>query len=361
MARGARAPDRVVAATSHRLIPRHRYQDVWKWTHRHQGKDGLSAPPGLFGAETGALPSTRAAGSSHWPNGWRLCWQLLLLHRSAAGSHFHVCMCMTSSLHNTMRGKPTSPLSTLLPLPSASAPSAGPRWSPPYCGCLGPALCALSRLSACSSCRPSLFPLRPAPSVARCTTLYHALSPFRWTTPRTRNAACPQPPLALHLNEPAPGAPPIFVGSGQSHCAQVTGNAALRLAPLSLSSLACPVLTRGPLCLLSPSMRTLHNNVQGTLSSPCPGPSCRCAHGAWQSSAFWPLLCPCLVPSAAPPSLARPVPSFALVHCPFCSAPTPCAPPPSEHDAQHSPVLVHTHPVTPLLASCFTWSGHTSA
>ena len=194
-------------------------------------------------------PSARPR-SSHWPNGWRLCWHPLLLHRSAAGSHIHVCMCKMSKLHDTMRVKPNSPLSTLLPLPSASAPSARPRWSPPFCGCLRPALRALSSLSACSSCRPSLLPIRPAPSLARCTTLYHALSPFRWTAPRARGAACPQPPLALHLHEPAPGAPPIFVGCGQSQCAQVTGNAALQPAPLSLSSVACPVLTRGPLSLL---------------------------------------------------------------------------------------------------------------
>ena len=309
---------------------------------------------GATGARPLCAPGHR---SSHWPNGWRLCWQPLLLHRSAAGPHIHVCMCMTSKLHDTMRGKPTSPLSTLLPLPSASSPSAGPRWSPPFCGCLRPVLRALSRLSACSSCRPSLFP----PSLARCTTLYHALSPFRGTASRVRDTDCPQPPLALHLHEPAPGAPPIFVGSGQSHCAQVTCNAALLPAPLSLC-LPLPALCSPvdpSLCSL-PLTRTLHNNVQG-LSSPCPGPSCRCAHGAWQPSAFWPPLCPCLVPSASPPSLARLVPSFPLVHCPFCSTPTPCAPPPSEHDARHSRVLVHIHPVTPLLASCFTWSGRTSA
>ena len=54
-------PGRFVAATSNRLILRHRYQAVRKWRHRHQGKDGWSAPKGLLGAETGALPSTRAA------------------------------------------------------------------------------------------------------------------------------------------------------------------------------------------------------------------------------------------------------------------------------------------------------------
>ena len=61
VARGTRAHGRFVAATSNRLILRHRYQAVRTWRHRHQGKDGCSAPPGLLGAETGALPSTRAA------------------------------------------------------------------------------------------------------------------------------------------------------------------------------------------------------------------------------------------------------------------------------------------------------------
>ena len=162
----------------------------------------------------------RAPTGSHWPNGWRrwvtsptasagACTGL-----SAAGSHIHECVCMTSKLHDTLRGKPTSPLSTLLLLPSASSPSAGPPWCPPFCGRLCPALLALSRLSACSSCRLSLFPFCPAPSLARCTTLYHVLSPVCETAP---TGPCPLPrraqPLALHLHEPAPGAPPIFVGS----------------------------------------------------------------------------------------------------------------------------------------------------
>ena len=61
VARETRAHSRFVAAASDRLILRHRYQAVRKWRHRHQGKDGWSAPPGLLGAETGALPSTKAA------------------------------------------------------------------------------------------------------------------------------------------------------------------------------------------------------------------------------------------------------------------------------------------------------------
>ena len=71
VARRTRAHGPVVAATSRRLIPGHQYQDVWKWAHRHQGKDGWSAPPGLFGAETGALPSTRAADGTRSLRGVR--------------------------------------------------------------------------------------------------------------------------------------------------------------------------------------------------------------------------------------------------------------------------------------------------
>ena len=54
--RGTRAPGRFVAATSSGLIPGHRYQAAGKWIHRHQGEHGQSGPPGLFGAQTGALP-----------------------------------------------------------------------------------------------------------------------------------------------------------------------------------------------------------------------------------------------------------------------------------------------------------------
>ena len=61
VARETRAHGRFVAATFDGLILPYRYQAVRKWRHRHQGKDGWSAPPGLLGAETGALPSTRAA------------------------------------------------------------------------------------------------------------------------------------------------------------------------------------------------------------------------------------------------------------------------------------------------------------
>ena len=59
--RGTRAPGRFVAASSSGLIPRHRYQAARKWIHRHEGEDGQSAPPGLLGADTGALPSSSAA------------------------------------------------------------------------------------------------------------------------------------------------------------------------------------------------------------------------------------------------------------------------------------------------------------
>ena len=53
------------------LIPRHRYQAAWKWKHGHQGEDGQSAPPGLLGAETGALPWTRAADGARSLRGVR--------------------------------------------------------------------------------------------------------------------------------------------------------------------------------------------------------------------------------------------------------------------------------------------------
>ena len=45
VARGTRAHGRFVAATFSGLILRHRYQAALKWRHRHQGKDGWSAPP----------------------------------------------------------------------------------------------------------------------------------------------------------------------------------------------------------------------------------------------------------------------------------------------------------------------------
>ena len=54
--RGARANGGFVAATSGGLIPRHPHQAARKWRHRHQGKDGLSAPPpGVLGAEQGRV------------------------------------------------------------------------------------------------------------------------------------------------------------------------------------------------------------------------------------------------------------------------------------------------------------------
>ena len=58
---GEESHGRFVAATSSGLIQRHRYQAARKWIHRRQGGDGQSAPLGLLGAKTGALPSTRAA------------------------------------------------------------------------------------------------------------------------------------------------------------------------------------------------------------------------------------------------------------------------------------------------------------
>ena len=102
------------------------------------------------------------------------------------------------------------PLSSPLRFPFASSPPVGPRRSPPFCGCLCPALRALSHPSACCSRCPSLFPLCPVPSLARCTTLYQIPSPrcgiaSIWAALAVpRDAAFPQPPT-LHLYEPAPG------------------------------------------------------------------------------------------------------------------------------------------------------------
>ena len=130
---------------------------------------------GATGARPLCAPGHR---SSHWPNGWRLCWPPLLLHRSAAGSHILVCMCMTKKLHDTMRGKPTSPLSTLLPLPSASS--------------LVPSLLWLSL--PCSPCSPlpvCLFFLAslvvPPPSRSVPGTL-HDTVPCSFSFPRDRLA-----------------------------------------------------------------------------------------------------------------------------------------------------------------------------
>ena len=272
-------------------------------------------------------------------------------------------MIMTSKLHDTLRGKPTSPLSSRPHLPFASSPSAGPRWSPPFFGRLCTSLRALSRLFACSSCCPSFspsVPLLPWHVARHCTRLFplsggwssrlrlypaHACCPAARGTPpwhpftECRLSTCMSP----HLGLPQYSSVPHSVTVRKLHA---TLHYCLLPCSLSLSFPLSPALCLpfGPSLFALPLTRTLHNNVQGTLSSPCPGPSCRCAHGALQPSRLrgpsdvCPLtpLCPCLVPSASLPSLARSVPSFPLVLCP---TPTPCAPPPSEHDARHSPFL----------------------
>ena len=120
------------------------------------------------------------------------------------------------------------------------------------------------------------------------------------------------------------------------------------LFSLSLSHARYTTMCRAPSVPRAPAplavARTVHVNP---LSSPAP-----------VSVAFRPLLCPCLVPSASLPSLARPVPSSPLVLCP---TPTLFAHPPSEHDARHSPVLGYIWVsrclpsfLSSLLASCFT-------
>ena len=82
-----------------------------------------------------------------------------------------------------------------------------------------------------------------------------------------------------------------------------------RLLPRSLS-LSLPLspalcLPFGPSLFALPLTRMLHNNVQGTLSSPCPGPSCCCAHRALQPSGLPgpSIVCP-LAPSVP---LSRPL------------------------------------------------------
>ena len=241
-----------------------------------------------------------------------------------------------------MLGKPTSPLSTLPHLLSTSSPSAGPRWSPPFCGRLCSSPRALSRLSACSSCCPSFppsVPLLPWHVARHCTRLFllfagwssrlrpgHACCPAARGTPpwhpipSCRLPTCRSPRLGL----------PQHSLVLDNHCAQVARHAALLLAPPPplfshpLSALCLPFV---PSLFALPLTRTLHNNVRGTVFSPCPGPSYCCAHGAWQPSKLPGPSVGCLLASSVP--LSRPLCSSPLLGslCPFLS---PRAPPYSD-------------------------------
>ena len=284
------------------------------------------------------------------------------------GTHLHVCTFMTSKLHDTMRGRPISPLSSLPFFAPASSPPVGPCWSLPFCGCRCPALRVVYLFF---SLPLFVSPLsRSAPGTLHDTVL-DSFSLLRDRLDRGRAcrpaAAFPQPPT-LHLYEPAPGAPPMFVGSGQRHCAQVTCHAALPLAPPLPLSLSPPwsalCLPLGPSLVALPLTRMLHNNVQGTLPSSCPGPSCRCAHGAWQPSVLPGPSVGGLVASSMP--LSRPL-YFSPLHWPVLSLPfsscsalpplsVPLRPLSMMHDTYlfsntsgHTLLLAHCTPLLPLL------------
>ena len=273
------------------------------------------------------------------------------------GTHLHVCTFMTSKLHDTMRGKPFSPLSSLPLFPSASSPPVGPRWSLPFCGLPCPALRALSRPFAGSSRRPSVFPLCPGPPVARCTTLYHIPSPRCGFASIRAALAVPPPPLPSRrfsiCMSPHLGLPQCSSVLDRDTARKLHAMLHYHLLPRSLS----PSLSPGLLCAygwaplwslpLSRARYTTMCRAPSLPRAPAPLAVARTVHGnplcslAPLSVAFWPLLCPCLVPSPSLPSLARPVSSFLLMLCP---TPSLCAPPPSEHDARHSPVLGYARP-----------------
>ena len=291
---------------------------------------------------------------------------------------------MTSKLHDTMRGRPISPLSSLPFFPSASSPPVGPRWSLPFCGCPYPALRALSRLSACSSRCPSLYPLCPVPPLARCTTLYQIRSPRCGIASIGAALAVLPPPFPSRrltiCMSPRLGLPQCSSVLDRDTARKLHAMLHYRLLPRSLS----PSLSPGLLCAypwaplwslsLSPARYTTMCRAPSLPRAPAPLAVARTVHGnplcslAPLSVAFWPLLCPCLIPSASLPSLVGPVPSFLLVLCP---TPSLCAPPPSEHDARHSPVLGYIRPhavactvytvACPAFCPRCTWLGQTRA
>ena len=236
---------------------------------------------------------------------------------------------MTNKLHDTMRGKPTSPFSSHPHLPSASSPSAGPRWPPPFCGPLCPSLCALPRLSACSSCCPSfsssvpllpwhvaghstrLFPLSVGWSSRLCLNLGHVCCPAARGTPPWHPfpscwlSTCMSPHLGLRQYTSVLDRVTARKLHATLHYCLLHRSLSLSLS-LPLSALCLPF---GPSAFALPLTRTLHNNVQGTLSSPCPGPSWRCAHGALQ-------------PSGLPaPSVVCPLAPSVLLSRPLCFSP----------------------------------------
>ena len=164
----------------------------------------ISTAGGPVDGATGARPLCAPRHrSSHRPNGWRRwvtfvtnclrrSWQPFFVAGGPYfGTHLHVCTFMTSELHDTIRGKPISPLSSLPLFPSASSLPVGPRCSLPFCGCPRPALCAFSRLSARSSRCPSLFPLCPVlPPSTLHDTVPDTFSSLRDPLDRGR-ACCP--------------------------------------------------------------------------------------------------------------------------------------------------------------------------
>ena len=127
---------------------------------------GLPTAPTDGAARSRLSPTTSAGSGSHFCCRRTVNWY--------AHSRVHVHDEQVARHHARQAHFPSLFSPSLL---VCSLAPVGPRWSPPFCGCLCPALRALSRLSACSSRCPSLFPLCPVPPLARCTTLYQIPSP----------------------------------------------------------------------------------------------------------------------------------------------------------------------------------------
>ena len=282
-----------------------------------QGHPGTGLPTGpTDGAARPRLSPTASAGS-----GSHFCCRRTIHWYAPSSMHFHdeqVARHHARQTHFPSLLSPSLPVCFL----AARGPSLVPSLLLLSLPCSPCSLSPVYLLFSSPLCVPPLS--RSAPGTLH-DTVPDSFSSLRVRLDRGRAcrpaAAFPQPPI-LHLYEPAPGAPPIFVGSGQRHWAQVTCHAALPLAPPLPLSLSLPwsalCLPLGPSLAALPLTRTLHNNVQGTLPSSCSAPLAvaRTVHGnplcslAPLSVAFWPLLCPWLIPSASLPSLARPVSSF---------------------------------------------------
>ena len=233
------------------------------------------------------------------------------------GTHLHVCTFMSSHFPSLL--SPSLPVCFLAPRGPSLVPSLLRQSLP----CSPFSLSPVCLLFSSPLCVP---PLSRSALGTLHDTVPNFFSSLRGRLDRGRAcrpaAAFPQPPT-LHLYEPATGAPPMFVGSGQRHCAQVTCHAALPLAPPLPLSLSLPrsalCLPLGPSLVALPLTRTLHNNVRVTLPSSCPGPSCRCAHGAWQPSVLPGPSVGGLLASSMP--LSRPLCVSPLLgaSCPFLS------------------------------------------